>query len=57
MNGERDGATGLVVDDLHGAVLFDPQFADDDVVDAAVDVGPRVRLVPPRETNPKPFSM
>lgn len=36
-----------MIDDLHGAVLFDPQFTDDDVVDAAVDVGPGVRLVPP----------
>ena len=43
--------TGGVVDDFHGAVLFDPQFTDDDVVNAAVDVGPRVRLVPPGQTQ------
>lgn len=39
--------TGCSVDNFHGAVLFDPQLADDDVVHTAVDVGPSVGLAPP----------
>jgi hypothetical protein len=36
-----------MVDDLHSSVLLDPQLSHDDVVDAAVDIGPGIRLVPP----------
>ena len=40
-----------MVDDLHSSVLLDPQLSHDDVVDAAVDIGPGIRLVPPFETS------
>lgn len=33
-----------MVGDLHGAVLFNPQLADYDVMNAAVDVTPGVGL-------------
>jgi len=36
-----------VVDYLHGAILLYPQLPQDDVVNTAVGVTPRVRLVVP----------
>ena len=36
-----------VVDDFHGAVLFDPEGPQNDVVNAAEGVAPRVGLVEP----------
>lgn len=46
---KRDTQSSPVVDDLHRAVLLYPQFAQDNVVYAAVRVSPRVRLVVPGE--------
>ena len=48
---KKNSITGLMVDDLHSSVLLDPQLSHDDVVDAAVDIGPGIRLVPPFETS------
>lgn len=36
----------LMIDDLHRTVLFDPQLTHDDVMDGAIDVGPRVGFTP-----------
>lgn len=47
---ETGGETGTAVaGHLHRAVLLDPEFAHDHVVDATVDVGPRVSLAPPED--------
>lgn len=35
-----------MVDDFHRPVLLHPQFSHDDIVDSAVDVRPRISLVP-----------
>lgn len=40
--------TIVVIDNLHGSVLFDPKFSYNHVVNTAVNVGPTVELIPSR---------
>lgn len=38
-----------MVEDLHSAILLDPQFTQDDIVYTAERVGPRIDLTVPEE--------
>lgn len=35
-----------MIDDLHGSILFNPKLSNDDVMNSAINIRPRISLVP-----------